>query len=523
MKKIITLISATIIGQAVMAQVPEDVLKYSWGPVNGSARINAVGGATGALGGDISALYVNPAGIGFYKSTDIVLSPGFQFNRNKGSFRGTDTTQQNNRFQLGPTGVVFGWPTTGKWRSQAVSFAVNRSTSFANKIYYKGQNDFSSYGEQYAAEAAQVSQQTGMSIEEMINSNSVSFGTRMALYSYLIDTATIRPGGGPEFVSMAMYDKLRNNGDFLVNQEHLIETSGGVTDIALGYAGNREDKFYLGGSIGIPIVNYERISVLRESDATGNAANYFSFSEMRERSTTKGIGFNLKLGAIYKPTESVRLGATIHTPSWYTLTDTYEATMTTNTENYGVIDNGVPVTSGFLNNGMRASYQYGLSTPWRFMMSGAYVLREVEDVSKQKGFISADIEYVTHKSNRFSNADETVEDDGYYSSLNSVVKSYYKNAFNFRVGGELKFTTIMTRLGFAYYGNPYADAALKASRMFLSGGLGYRNNGIFIDLTYVHAISKDVSFPYRLPDKANTFANVRGTGSNIYLTFGFKI
>jgi len=59
--------------------------------------------------------------------------------------------------------------------------------------------------------------------------------------------------------------------------------------------------------------------------------------------------------------------------------------------------------------------------------------------------------------------------------------------------------------------------------MFLSGGLGYRNNGIFIDLTYVHAISKDVSFPYRLPDKANTFANVRGTGSNIYLTFGFKI
>ena len=103
------------------------------------------------------------------------------------------------------------------------------------------------------------------------------------------------------------------------------------------------------------------------------------------------------------------------------------------------------------------------------------------------------------------------------------MKEYYRNALNFRVGGELKFTTIMGRLGFAYYGNPYADKELKANKMFISGGAGYRNAGMFIDLTYVHALQKDINFPYRLSDKANTFANTRTSGGNLMLTVGFKI
>ena len=80
----------------------------------------------------------------------------------------------------------------------------------------------------------------------------------------------------------------------------------------------------------------------------------------------------------------------------------------------------------------------------------------------------------------------------------------------------------MARLGFAYYGNPYNDDAFKASRMLLSGGLGYRNKGMFFDLSYVHAITKDVSFPYRLQDKANTFATLNQQRGNVVATVGFK-
>ena len=157
------------------------------------------------------------------------------------------------------------------------------------------------------------------------------------------------------------------------------------------------------------------------------------------------------------------------------------------------------------------------------MVSGSYVLREISDVSKQKGFLTADIEYVTYGSNRYRNSEDYDDNENYYDDVNEAMKNYYKGALNFRVGGELKFTTLMTRLGFAYYSDPYRDKELKGHKMFISGGLGYRNAGMFIDLTYAHGLQKDVNFPYRLPDKANTFATTKGSGGNVMLTVGFKI
>ena len=86
----------------------------------------------------------------------------------------------------------------------------------------------------------------------------------------------------------------------------------------------------------------------------------------------------------------------------------------------------------------------------------------------------------------------------------------------------MKFNTLMTRLGFAYYGSPYEDSQLKARKMNVTGGLGYRNKGIFVDVAYVLGLNKDVNFPYRLADKANTFATVKDNNSSVILTVGFK-
>lgn len=518
MKKFFILSSFISLSSLLNAQIPEDVLKYSWQPVSGTARIMAVGGAMGSLGGDISSIFVNPAGLGFYKTSDLVFSPGYSFLKNKSNFRGTKASEKDSYFNVGTTGVVGGWQGSGKWMNNTVSLAVTRTANFSNKIYYTGKNDFSSYGEQYAAEAAS----SGLSIDGILNSNSVSLGTRMALYSYFLDTATLGSNTTPDFVSLAMYNNLKNGGAFLLNQMHTIETSGGITEIALGYAANMDNKIYMGGSVGIPIVKYQKNSTFREEDATGNNNNYFNFSQLSEKFTTKGVGINAKLGIIFKPAEFVRLGLAVHTPTWYSLEDSYDATMTVNTENYRTNPGTVTVKSNVFTNGETPVYKYELISPWKVMLSGSYVLREIEDVRKQKGFITADIEYVAYRSNRFQNA-EDYDDNGYYDEVNNAVKDYYKGAFNFRVGGELKFTTIMGRLGFAYYGNPYKDKELKANKMFISGGLGYRNAGMFIDLTYVQGLSKDVSFPYRLTDKANTFATTKGSGGNVMLTVGFKI
>jgi hypothetical protein len=156
----------------------------------------------------------------------------------------------------------------------------------------------------------------------------------------------------------------------------------------------------------------------------------------------------------------------------------------------------------------------------KFILSGSYIFHEVEDVAAQRGFITADAEWVTYGSSRFSPSEEN-DDETYYDNLNQTVKGYYKGVLNLRVGGELKFNTFMVRAGYARYGNPYQQSALKASRSIISGGVGYRDNGIFIDLTYAHTIYKDVHFPYRLEENS-PFADIKSRIGQIMLTFGFK-
>ncbi|MEP6727843.1 MAG: hypothetical protein ABJC98_18615, partial [Bacteroidota bacterium] len=452
---------------------------------------------------------------------------GYSFIKNNSTFRGDSKTDNKSSFNLGTSGLVLGFSNNSKWNGAAFSIAVSQTANFNNRISYSGQNNFSSYGEQYAADAAAAASQ-GYSFDDMLNDVNgqpvVSTGTKLALYTYLIDTLTV-PGlpasENPQIVSMALWKNLKNGAPFLVNQQHSIETKGGITEIAIGLAAARMDKLYLGGSLGIPIVNYEKNSVFTETDATGDVNNNFEHSTLTEKFTSKGIGLNLKLGAIYKVAEQLRLGLAVHTPTIYGLKDTYYASMTTNTENYIHPGNSTLTASSDQTLNINPDIKYDLNSPWRIMLSGAYIINAVEDVKQQRGFITADIEYVTYKSNRYKSAEEN-NDNNYYKGINQAIKDYYKNAFNFRVGGELKFTTIMARLGFSYYMDPYKDSELKGKKMFLSGGLGYRNKGIFVDLTYVHSLTDDVNFPYRLPDKANTFAVVKGTGGNIAMTMGFK-
>ncbi|MBC7903497.1 MAG: hypothetical protein H7Y27_08740 [Gemmatimonadaceae bacterium] len=511
MKRFFILSSAVLLSISASAQIPEDALKFSWNAPGGTARNQGIGGAMGSLGGDLSTLFVNPAGLGFYKTGEFVISPGFSFLNSKSNFRGSANSAKDNGFNLGTSGFVFGSGNNrGNWAGTAFGVAVTRSANFNNQVFYKGNNDFSSFSEQYALELSE----SNVSIDNVFSSN-LSLPTKMAVYTYLIDTFRAA-GGGLE---------VRGRPEFLAlrDQQNRITTTGGITEIAMGFAANKGDKFYIGGSVGLPIVNYERRTEYIETDATGNTDNDFAFSRYEETYKTKGLGLNAKLGLIVKPVEQVRLGLAIHTPTIYGLTDQVTAKMVTDVEKlFGPNDAGVDsIGSDYYYGNKPGEFKYDMTSPWRIMLSGSYVLRETQDVSQQRGFLTADIEYVNYRSNRYSTAEE-VDDDSYYEGVNKGVKEYYKGTFNFRAGGELKFTTIMARLGFAYYGNPYKDKELKGRKIFLSGGLGYRNKGYFVDLAYVLGLTRDASFPYRLADKQNTFAALKNNSSNIALTVGLK-
>ncbi len=511
MKQLLTCIGLVLF-ITIKAQTPDDALRTAWYSYNGTARFMATGGVMGSLGGDITANHTNPAGIGLYKTKEIVFTPALTLNNNKFNYRGTDTSNTKSNLNYGTSGIILGSPSRGgsNWASSAFAISVNKVATYNNRVQFKGFNNMSSFTEQYLEELTRDRADTNAALSNYI------FGSSLAFRTFLVDT-TSGPGG-----AVTGYQSLVpiSTG---VNQSYDANTTGGYHEIALGLAGNLQDKLYIGGSLTIPIIHYQRVLNYSETDATSSTTNQFSNFRYQETFSSDGAGIGAKLGLIYKATNVMRLGFAFHTPQFIAFTDKISSSIVANTETYA---NTRSASSSELNGGKPGESKYNLITPWRAIASASFVLGSAGDTRQQKGFISADLEYVNYRGSRFSasgdaNSDMALID--YYNLINNVIKETYKGNINLRVGGELKFHTFMFRLGGAYYGSPYADNNIKASKVIGSGGIGYRDHGFFIDLSYSHAFNKDAVFAYRLNDKPNTYAVQSGSRGTVVLSFGIKI
>ena len=513
MKRIILLLFISLSGGCLFAQVPEDALRMSWNVQGGTARVQAVGGAMGSLGGDITATFVNPAGLGFYRTGDFVFTPTYTFGKTGATYLGTKENTNTNKFAIGTSGFVWGSNDFKKTRSSAFSIAINQLADFKSNIVYRGLNNTSSYSQRFLEEIGNARTKDGNVV-----ASDFPFGTSLAFNTFWIDTVGGGTNGNFQFQSRAPI------ASGLI-QQNTLTTRGGITEFALGFGVNLNDKLLIGGTLGVPVMRYEKEAEFAEADATTNGNNKFDYATFKQGLTTTGVGFNLKGGIIYKPQEFWRLGFAFHTPTVYSLTDKNTAEITTNTETY----RGTQTQKLEDVTGASSQLSYLHITPLKLIGSASYVLREIQDVTRQRGFITADVEYVAYPMSSYIAADtEDVPADpetkAYFKELGSAISNAYKGAFNFRAGGELKFTTLMVRAGVAYYGNPYKDIHdEKGSRLNLSGGLGYRNKGFFVDATYVHSMTKDINIAYRLQSSPYHNADIRNTAGKVLLTVGFKI
>lgn len=505
--------------QFLFAQEPMDAIRYSWLSPQGTARAQSLGGAMSALGGDISALYTNPAGIGIYKTSEFVLSPGITFNNSKSSYRGGVATDNKTSFNYGPIGIVWGMPSNrsnSKWKGMSIALALNKTANLNTNAYLSGENNQSSYSEKY--------------IDQLINGNATDpnqaasdypYGASLGLNTYLIDPSYDNNGEVTGYTSNASV----STG---LKQQQTIRATGGISTFSIGIGGNYNDVFYLGGSININTLKYVKNSSFIETDATNNPNNDFNYFEVADYLRTDGTGVSINIGVIAKPIESFRIGLNLQSPSWYSFKDTYYSSVTTDTEGYA----GVHSQSSLeLSSGYPGEYTYRYNSPLRVGAGLAYIFGSQEDVKSQKGFVTADVEYVSYKKNKFNTQDNTNQGDkDYFMDLNNTMGRVFKSAVNFRLGGELKFETLMVRAGFGYYGNPYtnnyfnnqAGDITNAARMNVSGGVGWRNKGMFVDLTYIHQIIKDAYYPYRLDENVFNAGKLTNQVGNILLTVGFK-
>ena len=239
--------AAVLLCSGAYAQIPEDALRYSWYHQNGSTRINSVGGTMGSLAGDISSIYVNPAGLAFFNTREISFGLSNTEVRTRALFRDSITRSNKSVIGLNPVGVIIGLgKKKGSKESMTIGFALNQTTSFKNIIHLKGLNNYSSFSEQFAEEFAK----SGLSIDEVLQTNSpLPYTSATALYTYLIDTIHLADGSvqvkaAPEY--------LLDAGQAL-SQDYLQVTGGGIYELAASIAANTDNKWYYGVTLGIPI------------------------------------------------------------------------------------------------------------------------------------------------------------------------------------------------------------------------------------------------------------------------------
>jgi hypothetical protein len=503
----------------------------------GTARFQALGGNHSALGADVSSASGNPAGLGFYTRSEFSFTPSFQ-NISNSSLYGRENSptvkSDVNNFNIANIGVIFGSEPNYRdgWRG-SFGITYSRQNSFYNNIKFSGTGTgyggsiTDSYAESVNNQIASKSI-TPSSLESTFGNapNNFTGSAGMYYWGYVIQPTGVT---NPPFEGVEGNSKASQVFDF--------QSTGRSSQWSISYGGTANEKFYIGGTLGIPSYRYE--SVWNFSEKYTNPIEINGMTESRFV-TSSGSGINLTIGTIIKPNDVIRFGFSVATPTWYDVTETSSKSLSVDIDP----SKGVDIGNGANTNNLIAKgYQvtkrnnisyitripklstityedsYQLTTPWKFNGGAAIFF-------KKKGFISADVEYIAYNGIKLSNpSDDLSYDDGWLDAVDNV-KIFYKNTLNLKVGGEYRMDNISLRGGVNYQQNPYSTTfdksnTINRSQTIYSAGVGYRTNQFYVDVTGMYGTTQQSYTPYRLAD-GRDYASTKIDNSYVrgLVTFG---
>ncbi len=426
MRKIILFVAMAAVSFTSYSQALgyEDLaILFSQNDHNGSARFVAMGGAFGALGGDVSALAVNPAGISVFRGSH--ASVAFQSRNtaiNTNYYNNLLRTEQD-YFDITSAGAVFTFD----------DIDSNEWSNFAIGVNYRILIDFDN---SFVAEG---------------NSGVATFD------SFPFDMNT-----DPIVYSVGQ------------NQRFFNQYNGDLSELNLTFGGTFDDKLNVGLGLNFYDLSFTQFATLDElnSDGSGNTldANFY------QENFTRGSGVNISAGIIYKATQNFRIGMSFQSPTWFT--EVIEDTNITNNDGYfgitqiivsedpqNVYEN---FTGGFTP---RQSLSYSLRNPSKFTASAAYIFGKTGLISFD--FTSQDFQGLNLSAR---NAD--------FSNENQFFNSNLRRTQTFNVGTEWRFDRLSLRGGYIYQQSPDANAIDSDNIQSYSAGLGYNFGNMKVNLAY---------------------------------------
>jgi len=490
MKRISLIFAAALVTIfSTSAQIVDDALRYSQIFYNGTARFNSMGGAFTALGGDLSTLSQNPAGLGVFRSSDITFTPQLYHIKNSAQFNGISEDYLYN-FNLGQAGIVnniISKTNESGLITLNVGYSFNKTNNINSSTRIQGTSHTSSMADYWA----------DMSLGTYYRDLAGNAG--LAYDAWLMDTIT---GSG----ARAYGTVFSNYGDnppsvYGQNIRRIVTEEGYTGEHAISVGGNWSNKLYFGATLGINRIlytgHYEHLETAGQSMLSG--FENFTYTDHYENT---GTGLAFKLGTIIKPVETVRLGFAFHSPTFYKINEYFYDNMSTNFESNEHYE--------FENEPLR--YSYALTTPFRALAGVAVQVKKI-------ALLSADYEFVDYSAARFSETGDNFD----YSEKNMDIKNTLKSAGNLRFGAEFRMDKLYLRGGYGYYGKAFKTGELNEDldHSSISFGAGFREKNLSIDFSYTN-FSSDRNYILYNTNYESALAGIE-TRKNIFaLTVGYK-
>lgn len=474
---------ALLLGTIVLkGQNEREAMLFSQTNENATARFSSMGGAFTALGGDMSSLSQNPAGIAIFRKSEFNFGIGLFKDKTSTLYLGTSANDNKYNFNLANIGLVAAYnQTSGKnqqgWLGFNFGISYNRTANFNSNMVIEGMNTQNSLLDHFTQNAQ------GYTPTDLTESG-MSFYEGLAWETYLLDTTT----------NNTLYTNPING--LPIAQSKTINTKGSSGETAISFGGNYSNRLYLGASVGITRLRYKEESQYIEKDVWDTIPNFHEYT-MNENLNISGTGFNFKFGFIYWITEWARIGGALHTPNFYTMNRTWSSSIesTLNGQNYSA-------------ESPQGEYDYEFSTPLKAMGGIAFLIAK-------KGLVSFDYEMVDY-------SEASYDSDGYdYLNENRQIRDKFEAAHNIKIGAEYVANPIALRAGYSLYGNPYGGSlGIDGERENISFGFGIREQGYYIDFAYIISNYKSIYYLYD-PDMAQP-TDIEKTNNLFMLTLGFR-
>ena len=507
MKKDILSAVAMMAIMPMTAQETYENAKIVDNDLNGTARYVGMGGAMEALGADLSTISTNPAGLGLFRHSTLNASASVMFQSGAPSYANGSKSHAS----FDQLGFVYSMRTgQNSYLNLAVNYPKSKDFNFilgaANTLNNASQN-----------------KQTFQKLRNGIftSTNDLTYSQLDALY-----------------MKTSLYDEKEDVMTYLPATEYQMnrEHEGYVADFDFSINGNIHDRVFLGITFGIKDVKYKHNGLYSELLANDGIV------DVRDHREITGTGFDMKAGIIVRPFEEspFRIGAYVHTPTWYDLTTRNTTTMTE-------------------GGRIHESYDFKIYSPWKFGFSLGHT------VGKNLAF-GATYEYTD-----YSTIDTRINDgsrynwyyDEYYErtrkdvEMNNNTKASLKGVSTIKVGAEYKpLPELALRIGYNYVSPKYKSDAAKDPAAWSPGnyytsatdftnwkgtnritcGIGYQKKNFNVDLAYQFSTQKGNFTPFteyvestpndegiidHTQDNVAGFTSVKNNRHQLLLTVGY--